>query len=217
VEPLAPSVEHAAHVEADGEPGSAVRESAFDVGPVAQIAVDAEGSVVLVNQQARALFGLGLADVGRPLKELAVSDRPVELRANIEIALAERRSVVLAHESIAVAGGQVRELDVHVTPLYCGERALGATITYTDVTAQRRLQDELDASTRELESAYEELQSTAEELETTNAALQSTNEELETMNEELESTSQELETINDELRRRTLELNTARTRRAPSS
>jgi two-component system CheB/CheR fusion protein len=210
-----------ARVEAADEPGSAVRESAFDAGPVAQIAVDADGIVVLLNKHARSMFGLSLADVGRPLKDLEVSYRPVELRANIEMAHADRRGVVLTHESIAVAGGDVRELDVQITPLHSGERVLGTTVTYTDVTAQRRLQHELESSRHELENAYEELQSTVEELETTNEELQSTNEELETtneelqstneeletMNEELQSTNEELETINDELRQRTLELN----------
>jgi two-component system CheB/CheR fusion protein len=97
----------------------------------------------------------------------------------------------------------------------------GTSVSFVEVTPQRRLQRELDQSRIELESAYEELQSTVEELETTNEELQSTNEELETtneelqstneeletMNEELQSTNEELETINDELRQRTEELN----------
>ena len=91
------------------------------------------------------------------------------------------------------------------------------------VTALKRLQEELQRSNLELESAYEELQSsneelettneelqsTVEELETTNEELQSTNEELETMNEELQSTNEELQTMNDELRTRSTELNSA--------
>ena len=100
------------------------------------------------------------------------------------------------------------------------EACSGPCITFTDVTAYRRLQRELEQSHQELETAYEELQSTneelettneelqstVEELETTNEELQSTNEELETMNEELQSTNEELQTINDELRQRGEEL-----------
>jgi two-component system CheB/CheR fusion protein len=100
---------------------------------------------------------------------------------------------------------------------------LGTLITFTDVTAQRQLQRELQRSHQELETAYEELQSTneelettneelqstVEELETTNEELQSTNEELETMNEELQSTNEELQTMNDELRQRGEDLNSA--------
>jgi two-component system CheB/CheR fusion protein len=108
-----------------------------------------------------------------------------------------------------------------VTPILdAADNALGSKIIFLDVTRQRELQDELQHSRHELETAYEELQSTneelettneelqstVEELETTNEELQSTNEELETMNEELQSTNEELETVNEELRQRGVDL-----------
>jgi two-component system, chemotaxis family, CheB/CheR fusion protein len=201
--------------------GEGVRESAFDAATVAQLAVDLDGTVVLANQLARTTFGLSNTDVGRSLKDLEISYRPVDLRSNIEAALAERRTVVVTNVSMTISTGDVREFEVQLTPLHAGDRTLGTTVTFTDVTVQHRVQKELEDSKRELESAYEELQSTVEELETTNEELQSTNEELETTNEELQSTNEELETtneelqstneeletINDELRQRTLELN----------
>jgi two-component system, chemotaxis family, CheB/CheR fusion protein len=67
--------------------------------------------------------------------------------------------------------------------------------------------EELQSSNEELETTNEELQSSNEELETTNEELQSTNEELETMNEELQSSNEEMQTVNDELHQRTDELN----------
>jgi two-component system, chemotaxis family, CheB/CheR fusion protein len=124
----------------------------------------------------------------------------------------------------ALAGTETRWLNVTVSPLTDSTGAmLGTLIHFTDVTAERRLQRELERSHQELETAYEELQSTneelettneelqstVEELETTNEELQSTNEELETMNEELQSTNEELQTMNDELRQRGEDLNTA--------
>jgi two-component system CheB/CheR fusion protein len=99
-------------------------------------------------------------------------------------------------------------LDILVTPVISQGQILGSSISFADVTGQRRLQDELDRSKRELEVAYEELQSTIEELETTNEELQSTNEELETTNEELQSTNEELETMNEELQSVNEELET---------
>jgi two-component system, chemotaxis family, CheB/CheR fusion protein len=210
----------AIRVDVTTEPGSDVRESAFDAAPVAQIAVDADGALILANDQARSLFGLTITDLGRPLKDLELSYRPVDLRSNIEMAHTEARSVALSHVVMTTASGHTRELDVHIAPLYSGDRPLGTTVTYNDVTRQRRLQSELESSKAELEKAYEELESTVEELETTNEELHSTNEELETtneelhstneeletMNEELQSTNEELETMNDELRQRTLEV-----------
>ena len=76
---------------------------------------------------------------------------------------------------------------------------LGTSIVFNDVSRFRQLQEELETTNRQLETAYEELQSTNEELETTNEELQSTVEELETTNEELQSTNEELETMNEEL------------------
>jgi two-component system, chemotaxis family, CheB/CheR fusion protein len=187
--------------------GDGLRESAFDAATVAQLAVDLDGTVVLANQLARTTFGLSNTDVGRSLKDLEISYRPVDLRSNIEAALAERRTVVVTNVSMTISTGDVREFEVQLTPLHAGDRTLGTTVTFTDVTVQHRVQKELEDSKRELETTNEELQSTNEELETTNEELQSTNEELETTNEELQSTNEELETMNDELRQRTLELN----------
>jgi two-component system CheB/CheR fusion protein len=84
-------------------------------------------------------------------------------------------------------------------------------INFVDTTRYRRLQEELQTSKAELETAYEELQSSNEELETTNEELQSSNEELETTNEELQSTNEELETMNEELQSTNEELETINT------
>jgi two-component system, chemotaxis family, CheB/CheR fusion protein len=207
--------------EVAAEPIVALREGAFDSAPAAQVVVDSGGIVVLANAHARSLFGLSPADVGRPLKDLELSYRPVDLRSNLELVYSEGRSISLAPVAATLAANDTRTLEVHIAPLGSGDRVLGASIIYHDVTRQRRVEEELEASRRGLENAYEELQSTVEELETTNEELQSTNEELETtneelqsaneeletMNEELQSTNEELETINDELRQRSLELN----------
>jgi two-component system CheB/CheR fusion protein len=98
---------------------------------------------------------------------------------------------------------------VQVTPIIdAADAPLGSKVIFTDVPRQRELQDELQRSRQELETAYEELQSTNEELETTNEELQSTVEELETTNEELQSTNEELETMNEELQSTNEELET---------
>ena len=204
-----------------GEPILEIRDGAFEASQAAQIAVDVDGVLVLANAHARSTFGLTPTDLGRPLKDLEISYRPVDLRSNLELAFRERRTVSLSPEAHGAAPPDARAFEVQITPLRSGQRLLGATIIFQDVTRQRRVEDELEASRRELENAYEELQSTVEELETTNEELQSTNEELETtneelqsaneeletMNEELQSTNEELETINDEVRQRSLELN----------
>ena len=185
-----------------------IKEVGFEAAPVAQLVVDPEGRLVLANLQARMYFSLAPRDVGRPIQDLEVSFRPVELRSRIEQAYAERHAITLRDIEWRV-GDDLRFLDVQVVPLVASTGDMvGCGITFTDVTRYQRLQQALTESKREVETAYEELQSTVEELETTNEELQSTNEELETTNEELQSTNEELETMNEELQSTNEELST---------
>jgi two-component system, chemotaxis family, CheB/CheR fusion protein len=198
------------------------REAAFDASPVAQIVVDRDGMLHLANERARLMFSLAPGDLGRPLQDLEVSYRPAELRSPIEKAYGERRPISLRDIEWSPKPGEIRWLEIQTTPLFDGIGApVGVSVSFADISGPKRLQQELEHSNQELETAYEELQSTneelettneelqstVEELETTNEELQSTNEELETMNEELQSTNEELQTINEELRTRSDQLN----------
>jgi two-component system, chemotaxis family, CheB/CheR fusion protein len=221
-EPLV-SLQPVDETEVESEIDSGLRRAALEISPVAQLLIDAAGEVVLINDRARALFDLR-GEVGRPLRELQISYRPVELRSLIERVETERRPLAVKEIEWHPPGSETRWLDLTIAPLAGAPGIiLGTLITFTDVTAHRRLQRELERSNQELETAYEELQSTneeletsneelqstVEELETTNEELQSTNEELETMNEELQSTNEELQTMNDELRQRGEDLKAA--------
>src|SRR6266508_123756 len=187
-----------------------LREKAFSASPVAQIAVTTEDTVALINHQAETLFGLSGQDVGRPLRDLEVSYRPVELRGYVEQARAERQTIRVKEVEWHPGGAEPIWLEIQVNPLTGAEnRLIGVALVFTDVTAARRLLKELEQAHRQLEAAYEELQSTNEELETTNEELQSTVEELETTNEELQSTNEEMETMNEELQSTNAELQTA--------
>src|SRR5262245_37600868 len=202
-------------------PPARLREISFDQDPTAQFVVDVKGHLLLANARARELFGLNARDLGRPLQDLEVSYRPVELRSCIDQAHERRQVVHVRDVTWPTPGGEPRFFNVQVTPIVdASDAPLGAKVIFTDVTRQHELQEELQRSRQELETAYEELQSTneelettneelqstVEELETTNEELQSTNEELETMNEELQSTNEELETVNEELRQRGVDL-----------
>lgn len=186
-----------------------VRDLAFRVSPVAQIVVTGEDTVAMINQQAESIFGLSARDIGRLLRDLEVSYRPVELRAYVEQAKVERRSARIQDVKWQRPGAETVWFEIHVNPLVDAENGLlGVSIVFFDVTATRALLDKVVQTNRQLEAAYEELQSTNEELETTNEELQSTVEELETTNEELQSTNEELETINEELQSTNDELHT---------
>ena len=184
-----------------------LREAAFDIVGAAQIVLDHERAMIMANDAARRLFGLALSDFGRPLQDLELSYRPVELRSHLDSLDRDLRPAEIKAVQWRVADTE-RIFDIRLTPLTSDGVAMGTSIAYVDVTEAHRLQDQLTGSKRELEQAYEELQSTVEELETTNEELQSTNEELETTNEELQSTNEELETMNEELQSSNEELET---------
>ena len=180
-------------------------EAVFEHNLVAQVVLDATGMIALANQSARRLLSIGSAELGRHLRDAEFSVRPADLRSPAERVLRERRPVTLYDVPWHGTAEEPVTLDITVSPL---EGQGGALITFLDVSRYQHLQEELEHSRRELETAYEELQSTVEELETTNEELQSTNEEVETTNEELHSTNEELETMNEELQSTNEELET---------
>ena len=202
----------------------AARDLTLETAPNAMITLDADGVVVMFNAQARALFGLMAHDLHRPFRDLELSYRPLELRALVEQAESEHRSVQMPAAQRRLPTGETQYLDVLVQPLSTADRErAGVSLTFVDCTATVRLQNEvqrirqdlatayeaLQSTNEELETTNEELQSSIEELETTNEELQSTNEELETTNEELESGNEELQAVNDQLRSRSAELDEA--------
>jgi two-component system CheB/CheR fusion protein len=108
---------------------SGVRALAMDAAPVAQIVVDATGNLVLANAHARVLFGIKVGDIGRPIQDLEVSYRPLELRSRIQQAYAERHPVWI-HDVEWASEGQARVLDVQVGPMTSpGGDTVGASIS----------------------------------------------------------------------------------------
>jgi two-component system CheB/CheR fusion protein len=190
----------------DGRAGHAIvdnmrlREAAYATDTTASLVFDHDGRLIIASDQARLLFHLNDRDIGRPLQDLELSYRPLELRSRFEEAVTARRPVPVKEVPWPSPAGEQRFFDVQIIPLAdSNDVLLGVKATFVDVTRFRKLQEELQQSHQELETAYEELQSTNEERETANEELQSTNEELETTNEEIQSTNEELETMNEEL------------------
>ncbi|MBW8806397.1 MAG: PAS domain-containing protein [Catenulisporales bacterium] len=186
-----------------------LRDLVLENSPNAIVIVSADGTVAVINGQARSQFGLTTYDVGRPFSELEVSYRPLELRSLIDQARSEQRPLRAGAVERRLTADEVQYFDILVQPLTGNDGAVnGVAVTFTDTTMSTRLQMEIKRVREDLETAYEELQSTNEELETTNEELQSSIEELETTNEELQSTNEELETTNEELQSGNEELET---------
>jgi two-component system CheB/CheR fusion protein len=191
-----------------------VRELTTEGTPYPQVVVDAAGILISANQLARLLFTIPADDLGRSLKDLELSYKPVDLRTPIDRINRERRPVSIPSVEIKRGDGTPGLYDIHAAPLIDDDGSLvGIVLNYVDITHASQLRSELErlgqelqSHKEELETTTEELQSTVEELETTNEELQSTNEELETLNEELESTNAELNSINTDLQLRTREV-----------
>lgn len=194
---------------------------AFDTQPEAQFVVDRKGILMLAGAKARAQFNISVRDIGRPLHDLEVSYRPVDLRTMIDQAFQKGEPIAMMQVERNRPNGAVEYFDVKVVPLSENGKALGASVTFHEVTIYHQLHarlketnealetasEELHSTNEELETTNEELQSTVEELETTNEELQSANEEMETMNEELQAANQEMEAINTELHQRSDDYN----------
>ena len=189
-----------------------LREMAAEGGPNPQLVVDPLGNVTMANHAARRAFNLGPADIGRALKDLEISYRPIDLRTPIDQAIRDRRTVSIPQAEHPLTDGSYRHYEIQLVPLLDDDSSvIGVSINYLDVTALNAARSELERSKQEVETAYEELQSSNEELETTNEELQSTVEELETTNEELQSSNEELETANEELETTNTELQAVNT------
>jgi len=184
-----------------------VRELATEGIPYPQIVVDRAGVLVSANQAARRLYDLASGDMGRPIRDLELSYRPIDLRTPIDRIYRDRQAYSAKAVEFAMPDGSLRLYDLHVAPLIDGDGTIvGTSVTLADVTHMTHLRAEVERSRQAVETAYEELQSSNEELETTNEELQSTIEELETTNEELQSSNEELETMNEELESTNAEL-----------
>jgi two-component system CheB/CheR fusion protein len=86
-----------------------LREASFDTAPIAQVVVDRHGRLVSINYAARAMFGMRTADVGRPLQDLEISYRPLELRSLVEQVQTERRVISNKEVEWAPTGGRPRQ------------------------------------------------------------------------------------------------------------
>ncbi len=146
------------------------------------------------------------------------------VRAAVQAAVADRKSVVTGNLSIRI-DGKTRDLTLIVEPIIetAGKDRGICVVAFRDAApspqavqgitpatdtpiANNALENELNATrfqlraaSDELETAIEDMKSTTEEFQAVNEELQSSNEELETAKEEMQSINEELQTVNSEL------------------
>lgn len=166
-------------------------QAAFEISPFAQLVVDLNGCLVMANDQANVLFGLSLSDRSRSLQDLDLgrligSPTYINQLFGVSVAalLEHRRPVSLKHVEWETSKHKIY-LDIHITPISDPSGSLlGANLTFTDVTCNKQLEDELERSSSELARLSEALEETKAALETTQVELECSQRELETVRQE---------------------------------
>lgn len=167
-----------APVRGEGDHTAPLVAMAFDRGPFAQIVIDGDGAVLLINQEAQRLFALGERDVGRPFQDLELSHRPTDLRATIDRTRWAMEPTRLKDVSWSDAFGETTYLDVHVVPLMDDARRLrGFALIFVDSSQLHAQKQALRHATLELQKTHDQLRATCDELESTRDAFQSRLEE----------------------------------------
>src|SRR5207244_9193573 len=124
-----------------------LRELVVDVLPIAQLVVDLVGIVIAINERARSLFGLVVADVGRPLQDLEISYRPVELRSLIDQAYRDRRPLEARNVERRTPNGDVQYFDVNVGLLVDRDGSLICDcIALPELNGYNRVNDDTERS-----------------------------------------------------------------------
>src|SRR5215469_5962350 len=73
-----------------------VTEAVFEQEQIAQVVLDAGGTIVLANRSARRLLSIGSADIGRHLRDAEFSFRPTDLRGAVERVMRDRQAATIS-------------------------------------------------------------------------------------------------------------------------
>jgi two-component system CheB/CheR fusion protein len=161
-------------------------QTAFEMSPFAQLAVDSNSCLVMANEQANALFGLTLSDFGRPLPTLKPGQL-FGLCTSIKQVNSDRRPVTLKNLEWRTPNGTTY-FDIFITPVFSSDsHLLGMNLTFTDITGNKQLEKKLEHANLRLARVSKTLEETKAALDTTHAELESTQEELETVYQEMNS------------------------------
>src|SRR5215831_9927506 len=92
-------------------------EGVFEHNMVAQVVLDASGTIALANRAARRLLSIGSTELGRHFRDAEFSFRPADLRTAVERVIRERRPVNLYDIPWQTASEEATTLDITVSPM----------------------------------------------------------------------------------------------------
>lgn len=145
-------------------------QTAFASSPIANVAVNLNERVIMVNKQAYSLLGLTYSDHYCCLQDFKL-DQVLGLRAAIKQVKCDRFAVTLKDIKWLTPNGTIY-LDIDITPIVNSiGKLLAVSFTFINVTRLRQVQEELEQTKFKLLIASEELEYTKEKLAAKNAQL----------------------------------------------
>jgi PAS domain S-box-containing protein len=162
------------------------------------VSVDGEGAVISLNPAAERVFGVPRPQaLQRPFADLVprIEGELPDFAALRHHATAWRRELRFRR-----ADGQAGEGELVVVPVDAEGRRVYAVVLH-DLTAERRVQHELEATAAELEAQADEMAAQAAEMEEVQAELEGSHDELQKVNALLERRSREAEAARVEAER----------------
>lgn len=181
------------------------------------VLTDAKGNVLHIQGRTGKYLEAVSGPPAHNILDLSRQGLRIELSSAIRAAATTGRSVTRKQVAVKTNGAR-HTIDLHVRPqhgaltgrlLIVFDDVAGGGQAAADATAGEpsrpdrdqlaALENELNSTRENHQTAIEELESSNEELQSTNEELQSANEELQSTNEELESSKEELQSLNEEL------------------
>jgi two-component system CheB/CheR fusion protein len=160
-------------------------QTAFETSPSAHLAVDSNSCLIMANEQANALFGLTLNDLGRPLQSLKPG-QILGLCTSIKQVNSDFRPFTLKNVEWRTPT-DTTYFDIFITAVFSSNGdLLGINLTFTDITNNKQLEQRLEQANLDLARVSKTLEQTKAALDTTHAELESTQQELETVYQEMQ-------------------------------
>jgi two-component system, chemotaxis family, CheB/CheR fusion protein len=193
--------------------GNLARQALLDAYAPASVLINARNEALHYFGPVDRYLKVAAGEASRDLFSMAREGLRTKLRAAIREATRDQTSVAVGHARVQRDGESVA-VGVSVVPLQSGGEGF-LLVSFADELKQTgggkeetqaadpsrvtQLEQELEATRKELDGAIHDFDATNDELMASNEEAMSVNEELQSTNEELETSKEELQSLNEEL------------------
>ncbi|MGI0483836.1 CheR family methyltransferase [Pantanalinema rosaneae CENA516] len=165
--------------------------AAVETSASAYLAIDTNGYLLHVNDQARILFHLTLDDWICPFQELELAK--LMSPSTFVQALGSRQNVFVLKNVEWTAATEIKYFDVIISQVFdCKRCLLGLTLTFVEIKQCNQLKSELETTRLELIRVSETLEKTKSELSLAYRDLESVQKELDVLHQDMYFTGQQI-------------------------